>query len=249
MTKRIILRFALIATAVIGISCGKKTEAPTTDSLGSANLQQPAQTRSAQASADSGASKNIAGGRYPIQTAIIHGENEAMGVKKKSTKYIDNFGMRIRDETVSSNFVGGIEMRVRHVNLIKDGWIYSYDPDQKTGTKMRFSVPSGLDFKNMPDPVLKQMGITRVGTETILGKECVIYEYSSNKNNMGMLGKAWIFWGLEPMKLDLAMNKVSIKSHVISIEENVKLDPSLFDVPSDVKLQETATRMPMTPRN
>jgi hypothetical protein len=96
----------------------------------------------------------------------------------------------------------------------------------------------------MGEKMMKDMGIKEAGTETILGKECKIYEYSGGEKGMGMTGKSWIFWNVEAMKMDMKMGNMGIKSHVTSIEENASIPSDKFEVPSDITIKEVSMNMP-----
>jgi len=217
-------------------SCGKKSDAPGADSTKAAT--------DASKSAATTQSGNPAAGKYPVKSGIIHGESETMGMKGTTTKSFDDYGAKICEENSMTINMGTTSTKSSTIRIIKDGWLYSYEEGKKTGTKMKFSVPANMDFKNMGEKMMKDMGIKEAGTETILGKECKIYEYAGGEKGMGMTGKSWIFWNVEPMKMDMKMGQMAIKTHVTSIEENPSIPASKFEVPADVVIKEVSMSMP-----
>ncbi|MFI5263408.1 MAG: hypothetical protein ACHQM6_02720 [Candidatus Kapaibacterium sp.] len=216
-------------------SCSKKSDAPGADSTKAA--------ADASKSGATGQSANTSLGKYPIKSGIIHGESETMGMKGTTTKYFDDYGAKVCEETSSTITMGATSIKTNKVRIIKDGWMYSYEPEKKTGVKMKFAIPANMDFRNMGEKMMKDMGIKEAGTETILGKECKIYEYSGGQQG-AMTGRSWIFWNAEPMKMDMKVANMTMKSHVTSIEENVAIPADKFEVPSNITLKEMSTTMP-----
>ncbi|MEP7234147.1 MAG: hypothetical protein ABI778_02515 [Ignavibacteriota bacterium] len=207
-------------------SCGKKSDAPGADSVKvAANSTSPAQPYDAS------------GKRYPIKSGVIHGESETMGMKGVTTKYFDDFGAKICEENSMTINMGSVSHKTNTVRIIKDGWMYSYDLEKKTGTKVKFAIPANMDFKNMGESMMKDMGIKESGTETVLGKECKVYEYSGGTKG-AMTGKTWIFWNSEPMKMDMKVANMTMKSHVTSIEENAAVSGDKFEIPANITIKE-----------
>ncbi|MDP4229098.1 MAG: hypothetical protein Q8916_01685 [Bacteroidota bacterium] len=237
MKHSILFAFAVAFSALTLSACGKKsdTSAPSDSTKAAATTSQPTA---------SSPGANPMAGKYPVKSGIIHGETETMGMKGTTTKYFDDYGAKICEENSNTISFGKTSVKTTQMKIIKDGWLYSFDMDKKTGTKMKFAIPANMDFKNMGEDMKKEMGIKEEGTETILGKECKVYEYTGGSKGMGMSGKSWIFWNVEPMKMDMTMGKMSIKSHVTSIEENPSIPASKFEVPADIKIQEVGMNMP-----
>lgn len=226
--------FAIALSLVFGAfflsSCGKKADAPG----GADSTKSAASTQTV----------NLTPGKYPIKSGIIHGESETMGMKGTTTKYFDDYGAKICEETSTNITIGSTSVKTNKVTIIRDGWMTSYEPEKKTGTKMKFAIPANMDFKNMGENMMKDMGIKEAGTETILGKECKIYEYSGSEKSMGMTGRSWIFWNVEPMKIDMKAGNMTMNNHVTSIEENVTIPSDKFEVPGDIKIREVGMNMP-----
>jgi hypothetical protein len=224
----------MLLTAFISFplsSCGKKTDASGMDST------------KAVTEATKAAPANPGSGKYPIKSGIIHGESETMGMKGTTTKYFDDYGAKIREESSTTITMGSTSTKTNHVSIIKDGWMYSFEPEKKTGMKMKYSIPANMDYKNMSEKMMKDYGVKEAGTETILGKECKIYEYSGAEKG-AMTGKAWIFWNVEAMKMDMKVGEMTMKTNVTSIEENTSIPSDKFEVPADIKMREMDMNMP-----
>ncbi len=225
------LVFSLAFTGILLSSCGKKSDAP-----GGADSTKKA-TDSVKTTSATPSTVNAA--KFPIKSGIIHGETEAMGMKSTTTKYFDDFGAMEAEESMSTMKMSGITINSHRMKITKNGMIYDIDLEKKTGTQMKIPTQGmgGMDFKNMGEQMMKDMGISQIGNETIAGKECKVMEMKGGSKGMGMTGKVWI-WGATALKMDMGNGTMRMKQTTTSIEDNASISADKFEVPKDIVLKE-----------
>lgn len=138
----------------------------------------------------------------------------------KGDKTTNVMGMKTVDKT--SAYLDGINQ-------------YTYNPDTKTATKLENTILKNIidggEAKSLTDvgeKMLKDMGGEKVGTETILGKTCDVYEIKSYGT------KTWV-WNGVTLKLEMNMMGMTYAMEATSFEEGVSVNEA------DVKLPAGAT--------
>jgi len=186
---------------------------------------------------DTTASSDNGNYRYNLKSAIItsNTKTDMMGTDITTILTFDDHGEKTATETVSKISVMGQNMETHNKSIMKDGYIYSWQTDQKTGTKMKIDMNSveNMDYKKMSEDMMKQMNIKKAGNATVMGKSCDVYEM----NNNGMTGKYYI-WDNIAMKMETSMSGMNMVIEVTDIRENPSVPASTFDVPSDVTFAE-----------
>lgn len=232
MKQLFVLTLAFVLTGLSLTSCGKKTDtAGGTDSTAKSDS---GKSVSSSAPAVANAAK------YPVKSGIIHGESEAMGMKITTTKYFDNFGALEAEETKSTMKMAGITVNTHNMKIMKNGMLYDIDLEKKEGKQMAMAIPAGvggMDFKNMGEQMMKDMGVKQLANESVAGKDCKVYEMTGSGNGKGMTGKIWL-WGGTPLKTDMSMSGMKVSQTTTSVEENVSVPASTFEVPKDVAMKE-----------
>lgn len=176
-----------------------------------------------------------------FKTMIVEYQNdfEMMGMKvtEAETKWIDEKGDREATLTKKTTLFLG-NTTVEESLEIKDGdWAYDINLLEKTGTKANIKgmkemaqamVATGvvdIDEKNMKEFVEKNGGQI-LGSEEMLGKECMVIE---------MLGmKQWMYKGII---LKMVMGEKVMKQ-AIRIEENASIPSDRFKVPEGINITE-----------
>jgi hypothetical protein len=99
----------------------------------------------------------------------------------------------------------------------------------------------------MTDAQMKERGMTEAGTETILGKECKVYEVDVDKmtgetgdQQMKVKGKVWVWNGI-PMKMVMG-DLMKMETTKLEVMESVPAEK--FAVPADVTLSEGSPGAP-----
>lgn len=170
-------------------------------------------------------------GKYQIKSGVVSYTTKIQGIDEKITISFDDYGNKEATETDVEMM--GISQKTRTFNA--DGFTYSLNLSEKTGTKTKSYANQNIDFNNLTDEISKEMNIKKVGTETIMGKSCDVYtmDYSS----MNMKGKFWVWKGIA-LKSDISTNGMEIVMTATEVKENTNVDQSLFTVPADFKITE-----------
>lgn len=227
MKRNFIYIFALAAT--IGLaSCsgdgGKETDG--------------ADSTKTTASAEAPAAKK---GKYNIKSGIITYDTEAMGMKMPTTLYFDDYGNIECQEVKMEMEMMGTKVTTHNLTITKDGYIYTIDLTNKTGSKMKMmpnaatANMSGMDFTNLSEEFLKSMKMKKEGSESVCGKSCDVY--SIDNESMGMKGTFAIYNSI-PMKTNIEAMGMPMTMNATKFEENVEIPADKFEVPADIQVTE-----------
>lgn len=168
---------------------------------------------------------------YGLKSGII--EYSYSGSKVgKGILYFDDYGMK---SAMYTDALEGGEQR--------KGWVvsfgeyqYMWDPEvSKDGMKLKnpfiewAAKSSGADLESFTESLYKKMGMSRSGTETMLGKECTLYK--------GKRGKLLIWNGILIL-LDMKMLGITTHQEAISIQTNIPVEGKYFVIPKDIRFVE-----------
>ncbi|HNW97571.1 MAG TPA: hypothetical protein PKK00_04050 [Bacteroidales bacterium] len=183
----------------------------------------------------------LSSGKYKIKSGIIEMNIETMGMIQKMKMYFDDFGNK---ECVETNYTmdmgiaGKIEM---HSKVITgNGYIYNIDLTKKSGTKTKITTneknkTNDIDFNNMDEKIMKEMHITKAGTEKVMDKTCDKF----NMNNPELKMKSsYSVWNGIPLKYEMNMSGIVAKATTTKIEENATIPAEIFEIPADIKITE-----------
>lgn len=133
---------------------------------------------------------------------------------------------------------------VSHSVIIKDGdYIITYDPDKKTGTKIKNTFSD--KFSGMSEDQIKKfaegMGnatntkVTKEGTEVINGLLCTKTTTVSDIMGMKTITTIWRYLNYVVKTISKG-SSTDIKEEVTEFNEGVDIDPNVHKVPGDVKI-------------
>lgn len=172
-------------------------------------------------------------GKYDFKSGIITLKSTVMGMEQKYFIYFDDYGKKEATDIIMEMM--GVKVHSR--SLIKDGYIYSLEMNEKKGTKTKYveNYTSNMDFNNIPEDVAKDMNLKKSGKETFLGKECDVY--TIDYKSMSTSGKFLVWKGIA-LKTEMNSGGMSIVMEATDIQENVKVDNEIFTIPSDFTIEE-----------
>lgn len=166
---------------------------------------------------------------YGLKSGIIDyrfsGTQEGVG-----TLYFDDHGLKAN---MYLDIVEGDKHKKGYtLTLNKDQYIY--DPDQSgEGFKMKNPFFSNLDEERDTETFLKKfygnMGLEKTGKIIFLDRECDLWK--------GNEGEAFIWKGIL-LKLDSYIYGNVIHQEATSIQINIQIDPSLFNIPEGIEFME-----------
>lgn len=175
--------------------------------------------------------------RYNVQSCIV--EYSLGGSQKGSeTLYFDRWGMREARYSNKELSMMGVQQKTNTLLITDYDWMYNIDLDKKTGTKTKNGIFQSL-LKNAKNndlieagmKMMKDMGGEKIGTETIAGKMCDIWEIKK------LGSKTWI-WNAVPLKVTAKFAGVEITSVATKVHEGATIPESKFQVPAGVKIKE-----------
>jgi len=183
-------------------------------------------------------------GKYKMKSGIITMISETMGMKQTITMYFDDYGNKQSTETKGELDMGALgKTEMHNLNFRKDDYSYNIDLVKKTGTKMK-TLTSGkqkdIDFSKLSDDMMKQMKITKQGTEEVLGKTCD--KYLLNDPDLKMKS-SYCVWNGIPLKSEVDMGGIKATVTATKIEENASIPNEKFEIPKDIKIKEINTKM------
>ncbi len=160
-------------------------------------------------------------GPYKIKSGYMENKMGGFGMTQKV--WFDDYGAKQYMVTL----MGDKEDQYTGYSIIRDGYMYNFKNDTTAGTRMRTGISSAsMDYENMDAKDIERYGVKKVGKETLLGKECEIFEVS--KYDM----KVWIWKGIA---FKTAMKQIS--TEVAQFREEV-VDPKLFELPQGKAFKE-----------
>jgi hypothetical protein len=196
----------------------------------SRNPKQPVPTQANQTET----AKNAPGSKYTIKSGIVEYKTQMMGMDIKQILTFDDYGKKEVTDVVMEM----MGTKVHSITLTKDGYLYKYDEQKKTGTKKPFigGSASSIDFENLTDMMIKEMNLKKLGTEQFLGKTCE--KMSIDYEKMKMKGSYLVYKGVA-LKMDTDMGTVKISMTGEKFVENAEIPASKFEIPADVKITES----------
>lgn len=151
------------------------------------------------------------------------------------TMYFDNYGMLETKITKVTMEMMGIKQETDNTVIMNDKWVYSIDNKTNTANKLENPMYSMFPDRISGDEVglemMKKMGGQKVGTETINGKDCDVWEIKK------MMSKIWI-WKTIPVKTVVNMMGMNITQIATSIETDITVMPNMFNIPTGIQIQE-----------
>jgi hypothetical protein len=146
----------------------------------------------------------------------------------------DNWGGRMAISTKAT--MGTVAQdRTTLVTLDK---VISLDNAAKTGTAManpmKDVMMAGSSSDEMTSKMMSQMGATKQGTDTVLGKTCDKYVSATSSTCV---------WQGIALKTEMTVNGATTTKVATKIEENASVDPSAFDIPAGMTVQDMSSSM------
>jgi outer membrane lipoprotein-sorting protein len=155
-----------------------------------------------------------------------------MGMDMKQILTFDDYGKKEVTEMVA-DMMG---VKIHTITLNKDGFVYNYDLEKKTGTKsVSYQSSSSVDFENLSEQMVKDMNLKKEGTEEFLGKTCE--KMSIDYTKMKMKGTFLVYKGVA-LQSDIDMGTTKMKLIGEKFTENPEIPAEKFEIPADVKITE-----------
>jgi len=152
-----------------------------------------------------------------------------------STMIFDDYGMLEAKISNTVMDIMGIKQKHNNKEIMKGKWVYTIDLATNKGTKIENPLyamfPNGVDAKEVGEEMMKNMGGVKIGTETILGKDCDIWEIKK------LMSKVWV-WKSIPIKSEINMMGMKITQIATSVEVDINVSPDNFNLPEGVEFKD-----------
>ncbi|MDH7515337.1 MAG: hypothetical protein QHI48_05655 [Bacteroidota bacterium] len=170
-------------------------------------------------------------------------------VKGTKNLLIANYGMYERDQDEFTVNMDGQTSEVKSLTIRLDSTDYQIDLAKKQGRKTPFALGLLKNFADKLNPqqrenlnaelIQRTMGGKKVGTETILGKTCDIYEIPSG-------GRLSLWKGIM-MRQDIPMGEVRFGIVAKKLETDINPTIEDFAVPPGISFEQPMPQMPPAP--
>jgi hypothetical protein len=172
-------------------------------------------------------------GKYAIKSGIVEYKTQMMGMDMKQILTFDDYGKKEITEMIAEM----MGVKIHTATLIKDGFVYNYDLEKKTGTKsVSYQSGSNIDFENLSEQMVKDMNLKKEGTEECLSKTCE--KMSIDYTKMKMKGSFLVYKGVA-LQSDIDMGTMKMKLIGEKFIENPEIPAEKFEVPDDIKITES----------
>jgi hypothetical protein len=172
-------------------------------------------------------------GKYGIKSGIVEYSTQVMGMDAKQFLYFEDYG-RMEAQDVQMDIMG---TAIHTVTINRDGYIYNIDMVKKTGTKVMATPINSvsIDFENLSEQMIKDMNITKEGTEEFLGKNCE--KLGIDYTKMGLKGTYLVYKGVA-LLVDTEMGAMKMKLVADRFTENASIPAEKFEIPENITFTE-----------
>ena len=174
---------------------------------------------------------------YEVKSGKVTMEMEMMGQVMVQDIYFDDYGAK---QVTASNFQGQ-KMRI----LVIDGSNVMVNDADKTAVGMPAMGPGAenrINWLNLDEKTIKKNKIKEAGEEVVAGKTCKKYEYKVMMMGQPISATAWVYKGIT-LKTSTKTDFGDMGQTATKIEEDIKVDPTMFTIPEGVKIQDMDMNM------
>ena len=177
--------------------------------------------------------------RYQIKsgkvTYTFTGDGLGSQKGREELKWID-FGRQEKRESEMEINVMGFNQSSRSVHVIDGEWAYTFDPAEKTATRIKYtdmlqeqSSNKVAKFQVMSDELLAQMGGVKTGTEKVLGRTCSNYHLESWETDV------CVYKGV-PLLTRMNLMGINTVIEAVAFEENAAVNPADVTLPEGLTI-------------
>ncbi|MCX6897242.1 MAG: hypothetical protein NT105_00955 [Verrucomicrobia bacterium] len=140
------------------------------------------------------------------------------------------------------------------ISLVNGNDIYIFQPGATTGMKLDRATVRQQAKGVESDELLQQMQRwkatgRKLGSETLAGRECDIYEINETVNGQATKGKVWL-WTKNgfPLRTVLQIGSLAAEMTMSEVELDVPLADEMFQVPPNMQFQDLGALMKVLPQ-
>jgi hypothetical protein len=224
-------------------ACQKKAETPAAPEGGTPPASSPSDTSGGGTMSPDGSGTPSTPSTEPTTTPPAGGN--PFGVQSGKVEYQvtgaeqgteilswDNWGGRMAISTKAT--MGTIAQD--KTTLVTVDKVIALDNAAKTGTAMANPMKdvmlAGGSTDEMTSRMMSQMGATKQGTDTVLGKTCDKYVSATSSTCV---------WQGIALKTEMTVSGATTTKVATKIEENAAVDPAAFDIPAGMTVQDMSS--------
>jgi hypothetical protein len=173
--------------------------------------------------------------RYAKKSGIVKYELSGNS-EGTSIVYWDDWGQKEFKIENTETTVLGFTTKEKKRTLILGEFIYTWNDKEDVVYKAESPIANHLNNSNMTtkeanDKSLRSIGYKEIGTETVNGKKCTVYE--------GLGGKLWAWEKYQiPVKVDVNILGINIVSTAVKFDLDAKIDQNIFALPEGKQIVE-----------
>lgn len=170
---------------------------------------------------------------YGFETGIIEYESSTLGMTQQIITMFSDFG-RISSTEIKTKMLG---QSINQLTLVNDTAVFNINLIDSSGTYVLLdSNETELNFRHLSKEDMAKNKIKKTGNETVLEKNCTIYELYMEEQNAEI--KNWIWEGLTLKSIsNIGGMKVTMDAQKLRV--NVQIPPEKFDIPKGFNIQKS----------
>lgn len=167
--------------------------------------------------------------RYELKSAIIKMDMVTQGIKMSAVQYFDDYGKK--EAGLGEADMAGTKVQVKSLQF--GDTVYSINLAQKVGQKVVLPDPP-VNYTALTPEIIDKYKIKEAGEETIVGKPCK--KYTLQMEQMGQIINCEVsVWKGITLRSVTKLGMIEYQNQVaIEIQENVEVEPSIFEIPEGV---------------
>jgi len=173
--------------------------------------------------------------RYKIKSGIV--KYKVSGTMTGTeTMYFDEWGHKEAKFSKTEMKIFGMVQKSNKLTILDGKNVFDIDLDKRTATKTENSMYASFENKtdkemdDFGEDLMTKMGGKKVGTETVFGKNCEIWEIAT------LGSKIWV-WKNLLIKSETNMLGMKINMMVTELKVNVSVPSGKFQVPSGIEIK------------
>jgi len=183
--------------------------------------------------------------RYGIESGRVESVGKGSMMETRETIEFDRWGLRETKLTITDIKVGTFTQSTRSLALMDGETTVNVDLETKQGTRiknnMMIQIVDKMGSKDMTkasEDLMKKMGGKKVGSESILGQPCEIWEIRS------LGSKTWV-WNNISLQNETKLAGIGMTITAVNVEANPRIPESTFAIPDSIIVKEGGSPLEM----
>lgn len=168
--------------------------------------------------------------RVELKSGVITMTSDLLGQTVITKKYIDDYGRKFAEYTMTPYYEDGERKDSLIVGKIR-GDINDIVVDYANKVLRVQTLDSTvINFVNLSEAAIKKYKIKRLGEEEVCGEPCVKYSFSYKSQGQNLKYQVWVWKGVT-LKQRIKTLFMDYESEATAIQVDVPIDSTVFVVP------------------